>query len=66
LATSNSHRVALFQNIASACELRKDWRRAIKAYKDALMESVAEYEVSNLQAGIKRCRKKRMVLFLGL
>ena len=66
LAKCDSLRVGMFQNIASACELRKDWRKAIKAYKDALMESVAEYEATSLQAGIKRCRKKRMVVLLGL
>jgi len=66
LTKSKSNRVGLLQNLAAAYELRKDWRQAIKAYKDALMESVGDYEVTSLQAGIKRCRKKKIVLFFGL
>jgi len=66
LVKCKSRRVSLLQYLASACELRKDWGKAIKAYKDALMESVAENESSGLHAGIKRCRRKRMMVFLGL
>ncbi len=65
LAKAMGHRVGMLQNLAQAYELRKDWRLAIKTYKEALLVSVGEYEVSNLVAGIKRCRKKRAVLFFG-
>ena len=66
LAKSKANHVGLLQNLAQAYELRKDWGLAIKAYKEALLASVVEYEVSSLMAGIKRCRKKRAVLFFGL
>ena len=62
----SGNRVGLLQNLAQAYELRKDWSLAIKAYKEAMLTSVVEWEVSNLVAGIKRCRKKRAVLFFGL
>ena len=38
----------------------------IKAYREAMIVSTAEYEIDQLQAGIKRCRKKRVVLFFTL
>jgi tetratricopeptide (TPR) repeat protein len=66
LNKGNSNRVGLLQNLAQAYELRKDWRMAIKAYKEAMAVSVVDNEIHNLVAGIKRCRKKRAVLFFGL
>jgi tetratricopeptide (TPR) repeat protein len=66
LTKSNAKRLGLLQNLAQAYELRKDWGLAIKAYKEAMIGSVAEYEVSTLMAGIKRCRKKRAAVFFGL
>ncbi|WP_276372756.1 hypothetical protein [Chryseolinea sp. H1M3-3] len=66
LIKTKGNRVGLLQNLAYAYELRKDWRMAIKVYRDAMSASVAEYEVSNLVAGIKRCRKKRIMLFFSL
>ena len=66
LAKSKAKDISLFTNLAQGYELTKAWNLAIKAYKDALTTSVADYEVNNLLAGIKRCRKKRMALFFGL
>ncbi|HZI23668.1 MAG TPA: hypothetical protein VFD46_01240 [Chryseolinea sp.] len=66
LAKSKAKDISLFTNLAQGYELTKAWNLAIKAYKDALTMSVADYEVNNLLAGIKRCRKKRMALFFGL
>jgi tetratricopeptide (TPR) repeat protein len=66
LAKANGNHVGLLQNLAQAYEMRKDWRKAIRAYKKALSASVIDYEVSSLMAGVKRCRRKRIVLFFGL
>ena len=65
LAKANNH-TALLQNLAYAYEMRKDWSMAIRAYKKAMATSVLDFEVNNLISGIKRCRKKRAVLFFGL
>lgn len=63
LTKNGANRTALLQNLGYAYELKGKWRKAIKAYKGAMMTSVAEHEVSSLVAGIKRCRRKRLVLF---
>jgi hypothetical protein len=49
-------------NIAQAYELRGDLGTAIKAYKEGMLTSVAEHEVSYLMEGVKRCRRKRMAM----
>src|SRR5687768_10839070 len=48
LAKANGNHVGLLQNLAQAYEMRKDWRKAIRAYKKALSASVIDYEVSSL------------------
>jgi tetratricopeptide (TPR) repeat protein len=63
LTKNGANRTALLQNLGYAYELSGEWRKAIKAYKGAMMASVSEHEVSSLLAGIKRCRRKRLVLF---
>lgn len=58
----NANKYVLMSTIAQAYELRGDLRAAIKAYKEAMVTSVAEHEVSYLLEGVKRCRRKRMAL----
>ncbi len=65
LTKHQPNRVAFLQNMAQAYELQGKWSEAIKAYKDAMMATVVEHEVSNLAAGIKRCRRKRLSLFFS-
>jgi hypothetical protein len=57
--------VALLEGIGQAYELQKEYRKAIKAYKAAILASVADQEVITLNAGIKRCRNKRIALFFA-
>lgn len=59
LRKNNANKVALLEGIAHAHELMKAYSKAIKAYKEAMLASIADQEVSNMRAGIKRCRKKR-------
>ncbi len=63
LTKPDALRSILFEGIAQAYELQGDFRQAIRAYKDAAKASVAEFEVERLLNGVKRCRKKRVVLF---
>lgn len=62
LTKPNANKYALMSNIAQAYELRGELGAAIKAYKEALVTSVAEFEVSQLMEGVKRCRRKRMAM----
>lgn len=66
LAKCNGKDISLVKILAQAHELNKNWRMAIKTYKDALSTSIVDYEVDHLLSSIKRCRKKRITLFFGL
>jgi tetratricopeptide (TPR) repeat protein len=61
LTKTNPNKVALLEGVGQAYELQKEYGKAIKAYKAAILASVADQEVITLNAGIKRCRKKRIV-----
>jgi tetratricopeptide (TPR) repeat protein len=65
LTKNNPNSVALLEGIGQAYELQKEYRKAIKAYKAAILASVADQEVITLNAGIKRCRNKRIALFFA-
>jgi predicted Zn-dependent protease len=56
---------ALWDLIGRAYELKAEYRKAISAYKQALIASMAEHELNTFREGIKRCRKKRWVLFFS-
>ncbi len=66
LTKVNANKLAILQNMAHAYEMLGKFSEAIKAYREAMIVSTAEYEIDQLQAGIKRCRKKRVVLFFTL
>ena len=66
LTKPNANKYALMSNIAQAYELRGALGAAIKAYKEAMVTSVAEHEVSYLMEGVKRCRRKRMAMLFTL
>jgi tetratricopeptide (TPR) repeat protein len=53
--------VAFWESTGRAYELKSEYRNAIVAYKRAMMASLVEHEMNNLNEGIKRCRKKRWV-----
>ncbi|HEY8934706.1 MAG TPA: hypothetical protein VIM65_05775 [Cyclobacteriaceae bacterium] len=65
LTKPNANKVALHEIIGNAYELKSDYRKAIKAYKAAAISSLDVYEINNLTAGIKRCKKKRIALFFS-
>lgn len=61
LTKQNVNRVAFLESIGHVYELKRDYRKAIKSYKEALASTVG-FEVANLTEGISRCRKKRWVM----
>lgn len=64
LTKPNANRQVFFQSIAQAYEMKREFGKAIQAYKEALTHSVG-YESDTLMQSIKRCRKKRLVLFFS-
>jgi tetratricopeptide (TPR) repeat protein len=59
LTKPNANRVAFLEGIGQCYELKGEFTKAIKAYKEATLASVG-FEMNNLMEGIKRCRKKRI------
>jgi tetratricopeptide (TPR) repeat protein len=66
LLLPSANRVALLETMAHAYELRNEYSKAIGLYKKAMLASMAEHEMTNLQAGIKRCRKKRFAFLFTI
>ena len=61
LKRPDANRVALLEAIAHAYELKREYGKAIAAYKEALVSTVGP-ETFNFSDGIKRCRKKRWAM----
>jgi hypothetical protein len=59
-----ANRLAFFDNIARAYELKGEYKKAIGAYKAALTASAGPESDAFIES-IKRCRKKRVVLFFS-
>jgi tetratricopeptide (TPR) repeat protein len=59
--TKSAYRVAILEGMANAYELKREYSKAIRTYKEALTSTVGA-EVAQLTEGIKRCRKKRWVM----
>jgi tetratricopeptide (TPR) repeat protein len=64
LQKPHANRLAFLESIAHAYELRCEYKTAIKTYKAALAASVG-HESNTLMESIKRCRKKRVMLFFS-
>lgn len=57
----SANRTTFLEKIASVYELKKDYTKAIRKYKEALA-STAGFDAATYTEAIKRCRKKRWVL----
>jgi tetratricopeptide (TPR) repeat protein len=64
LTKYNANRTVLLEKIASVYELKKDYTKAIRKYKEALA-STAGFDAATYTEAIKRCRKKRWVLMFS-
>jgi len=49
--------------MGQAWELRGDFSQAIKAYREAMMASLTDHEITNMTNHVARCRKKRWASF---
>lgn len=63
LTKPDANRVALYEGMAYAYEVRGEYREAVKAYKEAAMATAVDFEVDRLLKGVARCRRKRIALF---
>jgi len=61
MAKAGANKVAMLECIGQAHELKREYARAIKAYKQAMISTTGA-ETSTLTEGIKRCRKKRLMM----
>ena len=61
LTKFSANRTIVLEKIASVYELKKDYTKAIRTYKEALA-STAGFDATTYTEAIKRCRKKRWVL----
>jgi len=64
LTKQNANRVAFLESIGHVYELKREYTKAIRTYKEALASTVG-FEIANLTEGIKRCRKKRWVMMFN-
>lgn len=64
LTKNNANKVAFLETIAHVYELKKEFNKAIRFYKEALACTVG-HEVTQLTESIKRCQKKRWVLMFS-
>lgn len=63
LTKPNANRVALFEGMAFAYEMKSEYSDAVRIYKEAARSTAAQYEVDRIMQSIKRCRRKRLALF---
>jgi tetratricopeptide (TPR) repeat protein len=65
LTRPGANRAGLLELAGHAYELRHEFGKAIKAYREASMASMNTLEMNNISEGIRRCRKKRWIKLIG-
>jgi predicted Zn-dependent protease len=61
----NASRATFWESIGQAYELKGEFTKAIKAYREATLASVAAHEITNFTESVKRCRKKKYATMFG-
>lgn len=59
LVQPQANKARMFELIGQAYEMQKEYKDAIKAYREAMLASADSYQSNTYSEGIKRCRKKR-------
>ncbi len=54
-----ANKAAMLEMIGQSHEMRKEYKQAIKAYREAMLSTLISGEMNVYSEGIKRCRKKR-------
>lgn len=63
LQKSSANKVVFMELIGQALELKGEYGQAIRAYREAMMATLNEFEVNNMAKHTARCRKKRWANF---
>ena len=66
LAKKDANKMSILDAMGLAYESKREYGKAIKAYKAALLESMFTYYSNKLSDGIKRCRRKKMLAMFSL
>jgi predicted Zn-dependent protease len=66
LQKPSANKVVFMELIGQALELSGAYGQAMKAYREAMMSSLNEHEVSNIMKHTARCRKKRWASFWSM
>ncbi len=61
LTRPGANKLAMYETVGQAHELKREYGKAVRAYKEAVA-SVAGVDTYTATEGIKRCRKKRWVM----
>lgn len=59
-----SNKVVMYEMIGQSYEMMKEFKLAIRAYKDAMLSTLVSGEMNVYSESIKRCRKKRWTTFI--
>ncbi len=65
LDARDAQKHSLLEGIAYAHEMRKEYRLAIRAYRDAAAASMVDFEFDRMRMAMKRCRRKRLALMFA-
>jgi len=66
LSKPNANRMALYEGMAHAYEMRNEYANAVRNYKEAVRSSAVPYEVERLLQSVKRCRRKQLAFFFTI
>jgi predicted Zn-dependent protease len=65
LSKQGANRSSMYEMIGQAREMTKEYSLAIKAYREAMLSTLATGEMNIFSENIKRCRKKRWSTLLS-
>lgn len=65
LTKPDAIRSALLEAIGQVYELQGEYRRAVRAYKEAATASIVDFEVDRMLKAASRCRRKRFALLFA-
>jgi hypothetical protein len=59
-----AYKTSMLDMIGQSYEMQKEFKLAIKAYREAMLSTLASHEMNTYSESIKRCRKKRWMVII--
>jgi hypothetical protein len=59
-----AYKASMLDMIGQAYEMQKEYKLAIKAYKEAMLSTLASHEMNIYSESIRRCKRKRWTVLL--